>query len=135
MVWPFSRKNKDDVSESPPPAGPQAPRAAGADQALVDEILAWLGTHLPTGAARQIDDGPLIYVGHPPEHRIVAGGPSPAGAVLKVRRGKLSWVDLYDPNLRPPMNDLIKYLDRQQKWSFNGVVSSKYKESGPPGQS
>lgn len=129
MPWPFSRKNKE-VDPSPAPSGPLGPRAADADDSLIKEILRWLTDHTPSVPARRQDDAPVILLGEPPRHIALKDAVSPpAGAVLKVKRGKLSWVDLYDPELRQPVNDLVKVLDRQQKWSFNGVISTKYRES------
>lgn len=117
MAW-FGRKKKPQPE--PTAARPEAPRSEGVDAKLVDEILTWLTNNTDKTAVRSSD--PLhIHLGTPPQG-------APAGAVLKVKRGKLAWVDLYDPALRAPVNDLVKYLDKQQKWSFNGVIATKYDE-------
>ncbi len=120
MVWPFGRK-KDPAPRGP---RPEAPRAADADANVTALIVAWLAEHGDGHHARPGPEPNTLHVGHAPQ--------APAGAVLKVRRGKLAAIDLHDPTLRPLLNRLITRLDEDQLWSFNGVVATKYEESPPP---
>lgn len=124
MAWPFGRKK---VRKAETTSRPQAPRAAGVDEALLEEVTDWFLAHAPHVPVSRVAGAAHLHAGPAPAD--VAG--APAGALLKIKRGKLAWVDLWDATLRETINGLIKYLDAQQKWSFNGVVATKYPEKTP----
>jgi len=117
MVWPFGKRRQE--AARPTAEGPKAPRPEGADEAILLEAEAWLAANAKQ-ATRRGADMELLVAGPVP------GRPdAPAAAVLKVRRGKLAAVELYDPSLRPVIDALVKHFDRQQKWSFNGVITTR----------
>lgn len=124
MVWPFGRKKaKDKAPASPTPHAPSE-----ADEKILAEVMDWLDEHAAAIERARVEGVAQIRLGPPPTGEPKAPDDAPAGAVLKAKKGKLSWVDLYDPALRPTVDALIKHLDKQQKWYFNGVVSTKYEE-------
>lgn len=121
MVWPFK---KQTTGAERPPERVETPKPSETELRLVEEVLSWFSQHAPDVVVRPAADAHELHLDDAP-----TGDPTaPAGAVIGFKRGKINRVDLYDPDLRPVVNKMIAHFDRLQKWSFNGVVSTKYDE-------
>lgn len=130
MVWPFRRKRTPAKAAATPGAGalPGKDKApTEADLALINTCIAWFEHAAPGILLTRNDARAQLHVGAPPVAALAQN--APGGAVLRFKRGKLHWIDLWDPALRETMGALVKELDKQQLWYFNGVIATKYDES------